>query len=86
MIGTNHLTGETSAQWITHPGQAHFAIPGATAKCGDCWYWAPRQPSDRRAVCNKAWELLRGQRPRAIPNTATACQYFTQEKPAAVDG
>ena len=85
MIGSNYLTGETAAQWITHPGQAHFAISGAKKQCGDCWFWSPRRKTDRKAVCGKAAELLCGQRPRAIPNTATICQYFRQENPAAAD-
>ncbi len=79
MIGANHLTGETAAQWMTHPGQAHFAIPGATKKCGDCRFWHLNRPSHRKAICGKAVELLRGQRPRAIPVYATICQYFEEE-------
>ena len=40
MIGSKYLTGETIKQGITFPGQAHFAIPGATEHCVNCWYWA----------------------------------------------
>ena len=84
-LGTPHLTGESLRQGITFPGQAHFAIPGATRQCGDCWHWAPRRPSDKKAICNKAAQMLRNQRPRAIPGYATICQYFTETAPSADD-
>ena len=82
-LGTPHLTGETLRQGITYPGQAHFAIPGATRKCFDCYYWVPKRPSDRKAICLKAEQLLRNERPRAIPSYATICQHFTETAPSA---
>lgn len=85
MIGSEHLTGETRRQGITFPGQAHFAIPGATRKCGDCWYWAPRRANDKKATCEKARRMLRNETPRAFPAYATICQYFTETAPSADD-
>jgi hypothetical protein len=63
---------------MTHLGQAHFAIPGAKRICVDCVFWSPRRPRDLKAVCGKAAQLLRGQRPRAIPSNAVICQYFEE--------
>jgi hypothetical protein len=83
MLGSKYLTGETHAQVITYPGQAHFAIPGAKAVCRDCWFWSPRRPNDKRAVCGKAASMSPGRRPASIPRYATICQYFTETAPAA---
>ena len=33
-LGSNHMTLESTEQAITHPGQAHFAIPAANE-----FYW-----------------------------------------------
>jgi hypothetical protein len=81
MLGSKYLTGETHAQVITHPGQAHFAIPGAKRICGDCWFWSPRRRSDKLGICNKAALMTRGRLPPKIPRYATICQYFTEDAP-----
>jgi hypothetical protein len=85
MLGTDHFTGETPEQILTHPGQAHFAIPGAKTRCGDCWFWSPRRPSDKKAICGKAASMMsrRGAPPSipAVPRFATICQYFTKTAP-----
>ena len=86
MIGNKYLTGETASQAITFPGQAHFAIPGAKARCADCWFWNPKRKGDGRAVCSKAASMIRGDRPRAIPGYATICQYFAKDEAAANGG
>ena len=80
-LGTEHLTAENAAQWMTHPGQAHFAIPDAKRHCVDCVFWSPRRPRDLKAICGKAAQLLPGQYLRAIPRNAVICQYF-EEAPA----
>lgn len=86
MIGSKYLTGETIKQGITFPGQAHFAIPGATEHCVNCWYWSPKRERDKRAVCGKAASMIRsGERPRAIPAYATICQYFCKTAPTDSD-
>jgi len=81
MLGTDHFTGETVEQVLTHPGQAHFAIPGAKTRCSACWFWSPRRAGDKKAICGKAASMTPGQRPRAIPAFATICQYFTKTAP-----
>ena len=81
-LGTQHLTGETAAQWMTFPGQAHFAIPGAKKHCFQCVFWVPKRKGDKKAICGKAAELLRNQRPRAIPRHAIICQYFEEAEPS----
>jgi hypothetical protein len=83
MIGDKNLTGVSNAQMLTFPGQAHFAIPGATAHCGDCWFWSPQRKGDKKAVCGKAVSMQKGIRPRAFPAYATICQYFTKTAPDA---
>jgi hypothetical protein len=85
MLGNKYLTGETVAQGITFPGQAHFAIPGAKKVCRDCWFWSPRRAGDKKAVCGKAASMTPGQRPMAVPRYATICQYFRQDAPTADD-
>jgi hypothetical protein len=77
-LGTQHLTGESSAQWLTFPGQAHFAIPGAKRICVDCVFFERRRLRDPKGICGKAAQLLRGQRPSAIPRNAVICQYFDE--------
>lgn len=81
MLGTDHLTGETAAQLITHPGQADFAIPGAKKVCRDCWYWSPRYKDDRRAICGKARAMSFGRETQRIPRYATICKYFSETAP-----
>jgi hypothetical protein len=83
MLGSKNLTGETSAQVITFPGQAHFAIPGAKRVCCDCWFWSPRRLSDKRGVCGKAASMMSRRGPPPIPRYATICQYFTETAPSA---
>ena len=87
MLGADHLTGETAAQLITHPGQAHFAIPGDQRICRDCWFWSPRRHTDMKAICGKTQALMGGRgRPVAVPRYATACKHFAAEAPAADGG
>jgi hypothetical protein len=81
MLGSKNLTGETPRQVYTFPGQAHFAIPSAKKRCGDCWFWSPKRAGDKRAICGKAASMSHGARQPAIPNTAFICQYFTETKP-----
>jgi hypothetical protein len=83
LLGSKNLTGETIAQVITYPGQAHFAIPSAKRICGDCWFWSPRRPSDKKAICGKTASLSSRGWPPAVPRHATICQYFTETAPAA---
>ena len=86
MIGNKYLTGETPGQALTFPGQAHFAIPGATLRCADCWFWKPKRQGDRSAVCEKAASMIRGDRPRAVPAYATICRHFAKDEAAANEG
>ena len=81
-IGSSNLTGETQAQTLTFPGQAHFAIPGAKKRCHQCLFWESKRPRDRAAICGKAVQLLPTDSPRRIPGSAIICRYF-EEKPAA---
>jgi hypothetical protein len=78
MIGSKYLTGETAAQEITWPGQAHFAIPGAKRKCRDCAFWALRYKDDKRAICSKAAMLTPRKQTQRIPAYATICKYFEE--------
>jgi hypothetical protein len=83
-IGSPNLTGETQAQTMTFPGQAHFAIPGAKKRCYQCLFWQPKRERDRAAICVKAMQLLRTDSPRRIPANAVICQYFEEKtSPAA---
>lgn len=83
MLGDKNLMGVSAAQVHTFPGQAHFAIPGASKCCGDCWWWQPTRQGDKKAVCGKAASMIRGDRPRAIPKYAKICQYFAKDQAAA---
>jgi hypothetical protein len=84
-LGTQHLTGENVVRWTTHPGQAHFAIPGAAHHCFECVFFESRRPDDLKAICAKAAQLLYGQRPRAIPRNAVICQYFDEAPTTSPD-
>lgn len=86
MLGDKNLMGVSDAQVHTFPGQAHFAIPGATKRCSDCWYWVPKRQGDKKAVCEKAVQMQRGVRPRAVPAYAKICQYFAKDEAAANGG
>jgi hypothetical protein len=79
-LGSDHLTGETAENAITHPGQAHFAIPGAKHRCFECAYWAPihTQKDPKFAVCLKAAALMRNASPRRVPRNALICRYFKE--------
>jgi hypothetical protein len=85
MIGGKNLTGETAAQGITFPGQASFAIPGASKKCADCWWWKPTKAGDKRAICGKASSMIGAARARAVPAYATICKYFRETAPTEFD-
>jgi hypothetical protein len=75
-LGSDHLTLERAEQWLTHPGQAHFAIAGAKRHCFECAFWSPKSAKSSRAICGKAAQLLHNQTPRPIPRNATICKYF----------
>jgi hypothetical protein len=85
MLGSKNLMGETAAQLLTFPGQAHFAIPGSKKHCRDCWFWSPKRKGDKRAICGKAVSMMsrRGAPPSvpAVPAYASICQYFTETAP-----
>jgi hypothetical protein len=81
MLGSKNLTGETAAQWITHVGQADFALPGAKRVCRECWYWSPKYRDDSRAICGKARSMSAGRETQRIPRYATICKYFTSTEP-----
>ena len=74
MIGSQHFTGASDAQVLTHPGQAHFAVAGETRHCGDCTFWTPNGQKSTTAICAKARESFRA--PKTVPSFATACKYF----------
>jgi hypothetical protein len=76
MIGAKHLTEETDAQALTHPGQAHFAIPRAKARCRECVFWKPDRKSDQAALCQKAQALIFRLRLPKVPGGATICKHF----------
>jgi hypothetical protein len=78
MIGSNHLTEETTEQGITFPGQAHFAIPGATRVCRECLYWSPRYQDDTRAICRKAATLTYRTQTQRVPGYAKICKHFEE--------
>ena len=64
-------TARNLRQGITYPRPGAFCDSGATRKCFDCYYWVPKRPSDKKALCLKAEQkLLRNERPRAIPSYA----------------
>ena len=77
-LGSGYLTDESAEQAITYPGQAHFAIPGATRHCFECDFWAPRREKDKKAVCLKAAGLLRDASPPQVPRQARICRYFKE--------
>jgi hypothetical protein len=79
MIGSKYLTDETLEQAATFPGQAHFAIVGATRCCQDCVHWRPYRAGDRKAVCEKAW-ISRNPPPK-VPAYATICKHFEKRSP-----
>jgi hypothetical protein len=83
-VGADHLTLERAEQWLTHPGQAHFAIAGAKRHCFECSFWLPEYKNSSRAICGKAAQLLHNQTPRKIPRNATICKYF-EARGASVD-
>jgi hypothetical protein len=75
MIGSKYLTGPSPEQTLTHPGQAHFAIPGEKRTCDACLFWTPQRAGDRSAVCAKA--RARGLKPsHKVPRSATICKHF----------
>ena len=78
LLGSDYLTSRTAEQAATHPGQAHFAIPGAQRHCFECRYWAPvhTQKDPKSAVCLKAAALMRNASPRKVPRNALICKYF----------
>jgi hypothetical protein len=76
MIGTKNLTGETDVQAFTFPGQAHFAIPGATTYCRDCVFWSPKYRDDKKAVCRKAAMLTYRTQTQQVPGYAKICKHF----------
>jgi hypothetical protein len=82
-IGSSNLTGETQAQTLTFPGQAHFAIPGAKKRCHQCGFWEPKRARDNMAICGKAVQLLCTDSPRRIPGSAIICRYFEEKIKAA---
>jgi hypothetical protein len=78
MIGSKNLTGETDVQAFTFPGQAHFAIPGATKHCADCAFWSPKYQGDKRAICRKAAMLTWCTKTVQVPGYARVCKHFEE--------
>ena len=81
MLGSGHLKGETPAQALTHPGQAHFADLLRAETCRECLEWDNRSGDRDRfgiladARCLKAQSLLSSITPK-IPHSAHACRHF----------
>jgi hypothetical protein len=76
MIGSKYLTDLSHEQMLTHPGQAHFAIPDEKRTCDGCWFWMPERARDRSAICAKARETMSLERLRKVPRYATICKHF----------
>ena len=76
-LGSGYLTMETAEQAITHPGQAHFAIPGDGRRCFVCNFWDRRHRSGNRAICLKAARMVGRETPK-VPRDAVACKYFEE--------
>ena len=76
MIGSKYLTGLSPEQTVTHPGQAHFAIPGEKRTCGACQFWMPQRPRDHSAICAKARETMGLKQSPKVPRGATICKQF----------
>jgi hypothetical protein len=82
MLGSPYLTMDTPEKTVTYPGQAHFAIPGATRTCRECMEWdnlrGRRDQAGllRPAHCRKAARLSRTPLPE-VPHKASECRHFT---------
>ena len=76
MIGSKYLTDLSHEQMLTHPGQAHFAIPDEKRTCDGCLFWTPERARDRSAICEKARATMSLKRLPKVPRYATICKHF----------
>jgi hypothetical protein len=76
MIGLEYLTDQSPEQMLTHPGQAHFAVPDEKRTCDGCLFWRPQRAGDRSAICARARETTSLERQPKVPRYAIICKHF----------